>query len=95
MFTSIKSSLSFSLNRAGIVEQVQAALVCEFFRQVVEELLKIKNTHAVSFAKGVLLVKAPSPVYAAELRPRTNVICERINTRFNKELVERINIIIG
>lgn len=95
MLTSVRSSLLFSLNRAGIGEQVQAALICEFFRQALEEIVKIKNTQAISFSKGALLVRAPSSVYAAELRPHTHLICEHINKRLKKIIVEKIQIVIG
>lgn len=95
MLSSINSSLLFSVNRAGVDKQVQAALICEFFKQGVVELTQLKNTQAVSYSRGVLLVRAPSSIYASELRPRLNAICDYINQRLNRILVERISIVIG
>lgn len=95
MLASINSSLSFSINRAGIGEQVQAALVCELCRQALEQIVNIKSAQPVCFSRGAILVKAPSSIYAAELRPRLNSICDYINQRLKKVLVERINIVVG
>lgn len=95
MFKSLASSFSLSIAKAGISSQVQAALICEFFRQALEELTTLRSVEALSFSRGVLLVKAPSPVYASELRPNLNSVCDYINKRLNRTLVERINIVIG
>lgn len=94
MLASINYSLSFSLNRAGIGDQVQAAFICELCRQAIEEVVGTKRIQPVSFSRGILLVKAPSSIYASELRPRLNSICDYINQHLNKILVERINIVV-
>lgn len=95
MFTAIESSIKFSINRAGISDQVQAALVCEYYKQALEEIINIKNTQSVSFSRGVLIARAPSSSYASELNYHLNSVRGYINKKLNKTLVERISIVIG
>lgn len=95
MFSSVSSSLFLSISRAGISRQVQAALICEYFKQALKKITKIKNTEAVSFSNGVLIAKVPSPIYASELRSSLEKIRQEINNQLKNKMVERINIVVG
>jgi hypothetical protein len=94
MIKGIGSLLWKSIRRAGLEDGVTAVLIINEFGKVLEEEFgeKIKNKIKILyFKKKVLYLSALSSVVIQEIRMNEIQLLKRVNKKFNKKIVERLN----
>lgn len=93
MLTSIKGHLAKSINKAGVYKQVEAARVCDFWSEVVENIFSAdiaKKSKALKCKGSVITVAVLSSVLAQEFKFKEEEIIEKINKKAGAEIVKKI-----
>lgn len=93
MLSTIKGGLKRSINKAGIVRQVDAARACEFWQEVISEMFTKEvatKSHAIRCKNGVMTVAVLSSVFAQEFKFKEEEIAEKINRKMNAKVVKKI-----
>ncbi len=94
-FVAVGNLIAKSINKSGIGRQVEAACVCDYYhRALVETDINKKaldQSKAIYYSHKILTVAVLGSVWAQEIQARQHLIINKINSHFNKEIVNRIN----
>lgn len=97
MVEQIGNLLSKSINKAGIGEQVKAAVVCDQFDQIVYDLLgnKIKEKARAMYVKNnTLTVAVMSSAVGQEIKLHEQEILEKLHQKAGGKSVERLRFLV-
>lgn len=97
MAEQIGSLLNKTINKAGISEQVGAAVVCDQFNKIVIEVLgqNIKDKVKALYVKNkTLSVAALSSVVGQEIKLHEQEILEKLVVKVGKNKVERLRFLV-
>lgn len=89
---SLQEVLSKKFNQMGIGKSITAALVCEKFDELAQDILGesiAAETKAVSFKDHLLTVQTSSPVIAQEIKLHEHDIHEAINEKLGEGVVRQ------
>lgn len=88
-------SLSEVFGKDKAFEKVRIAAkeydVLEKFNEIFPELKKVAD--AVKIEKGILFLKVENSVWKSELKFRQTTIVEKINKKFNEQIVKSIRFV--
>lgn len=90
---SIGKILPQSLKKAGIDRQVQTAMIVDSFAEVVTEILGAsiaKKVKAMYLKDKILTIACLSSVLAQEINLNQKKIINRINKKFDAQVVEKL-----
>lgn len=93
MLSTIKGGLKRSINKAGIVRQIDAARACEFWQEAISEIFTkevAEKSRALRCKNGVMTVAVLSSVFAQEFKFKEEEIIGRINKKMNSVIVKKI-----
>jgi len=93
MFSSIEKHLKTSINKAGISKQVEAAVICELWKEVVDSIFGKKvasRSQAVMFKNGILTVSVLNSILAQEFKFNEEKIKNNINKKVKCNAVKKI-----
>lgn len=92
-FQPLKDDLAKRVQKAGISEEAEAAMVLERVITVLKRLFgddADKNMKPLYVKRGVLTVSCLSSVAAQELKLREREIVQEVNDHFGKQVVDRV-----
>ncbi len=96
MATKLGDLLNYSVNKAGIGQQVSAAQICTAFdRLIIDAYPKIKDQAQAKFVKnGTLTVAVLSPIIGQEIKLHERDILENLQKKFGKKAVSRLRFLV-
>ena len=89
MFRSIKESLTEILNNEKLKPPLKMGNVYSCWKESVGVLI-YKNTTIKSFNKGILIIKAKTPVWRNELLFQKQDIIQKLNAKLEKNKIKDI-----
>ncbi|MFA6097510.1 MAG: DUF721 domain-containing protein [Candidatus Paceibacterota bacterium] len=93
MLSTINSGLKRSINKAGIVRQVDAARACEAWQEVISGMFTkevAERSHALRCKNGVMTVAVLSSVFAQEFKFKEDEIINAINKKMGADVVNKL-----
>jgi len=93
MLTSIGKNLKISINKAGISKQVEAALACQFWNEVIAEIFTPEvaaQSQALKYKNGTITVAVLSSVLAQEFKFKEEEIVQKLNKKIGSFAVRKI-----
>ncbi|MDD5040148.1 MAG: DUF721 domain-containing protein [Patescibacteria group bacterium] len=97
MVTSIKDILQSSLQKAGIADQVNAAVVCNEFNRIMEELFGTQisgKVKALYVKNRTLTLAVMSSAVGQELKLKERELIEKLEKKVGKNRVERLRFLV-
>ena len=97
MVTSIKDILQSSLQKAGIADQVNAAMVCNEFNRIMEEVFgkQISEKVKALYVKNrTLTLAVMSSAVGQELKLREQELIQKLEKKVGKNRVERLRFLV-
>jgi len=97
MAEQIGSLLDKTINKAGISEQVSAAVVCDQFNRIVQEVIgdKIKSKVKAMYVKNkTLTIAVLSSVVGQEIKLHEQEILEQLSKKVGEQKVERLRFLV-
>ena len=95
--TSIGSLLQKTLNKAGIAEQVNAAIVCNEFQSIAQELFgkAIQDKAKALYVKNrTLTIAVTSSVIGQEIKLHEREIVQKLEKKVGKNKVEKLRFLV-
>jgi len=92
-FTNLGDMLKDRARKQGVSKQVEAAMVLEYFKQVVGEIFEKEETDAMNpmYVKdSTLFIAVITPVIAQELKLREKLILKKINEKAGLKAIKSI-----
>lgn len=89
-FQPIKSLLPQSIKRAGFVKQIEASRICTDFDNLIKDILSPEissQVKAMYFKGNILTIAVLDSNLAQEIKLRENYILNRLNNKYNNNLV--------
>lgn len=88
--------LKYSVNKAGIGEQVSAAQICTAFdRLMAEQYSQIKGQAQAKYVKnGTMTIAVLSPAVGQEIKLNEWKILEILQKKFGKKAVQRLRFLV-
>ncbi len=93
MLSSIKSHLTRSINKAGIYKQVEAARVCDYWNEAIENIFNAEvagKAKALKCKGGIVTVAVLSSSLAQEFKFKEEEIIDAMNKKAGAEVVRKI-----
>jgi len=93
----LKDLLQKSINKAGVSEQVGAAVVCNEFNKIIQDILDpklVKRVKAMYVKNKTLTVAVLSSVVGQEIKLYEREILERLEKKVGENIVERIRFLV-
>jgi len=90
-FTGLSNLLGKHVRKRGLNSQVQAAMILEFFKQVIDPLFDAKSRESIRplyLKNGTLMVAVLSPALAQELKLHEPDILKQINKKVGFDTVK-------
>ncbi len=97
MATPLKSLLPDSISRAGIAREVTAAMVCNEFDAILNEMLQGKakgKARALYLKNATLTVAVLSSALGQEIKLRETEILEQLRKKAGQNQIERIRFLV-
>lgn len=98
MFTHIAKLVPKALNKSGLSQQAQAALMCARYRKIAAEILPPEiytNVWPKFYKNKILILGVSHPAYAQEIAQQKHKLMMLINKSFNKTVLKDIRTVVG
>ncbi|MDF1498158.1 MAG: DciA family protein [Patescibacteria group bacterium] len=93
MLQSISKDIKKSINKAGIGREIEAYQLCEFWKEIIENIFTkeiSEKSQAIKFKNGVLTVAVLSSVISQEFKFKEEEIKEKLNKKARYNAVRKI-----
>lgn len=92
-FQSLGKIINKNVKKTGLSKQIEIAMALEKFHYVIKEIWGdkiLEKANGISIKNKTLTVAVLSSVVAQEINLKEGVIIDKINSYFNKEVVNKI-----
>lgn len=95
MFEPFQKFITRAANHYGIGTEVQAAKICQSFRQLIPDLFNGKenpenNIAPAYFKNSILVINVENPAWSQEVIIRKHKIIDAMNERAGKEVIKNL-----